>query len=47
VICPDCLTLREQRTIRSEQVRVLRRSSAGYRYREEVVEWLKTIQHFR
>jgi hypothetical protein len=25
VICPDCLTLREQRTIRSEQVRVLRR----------------------
>jgi len=25
VICPDCLTLREQRAIRAEKARVLRR----------------------
>jgi len=29
VICPDCLMLREQRAIRSEQARVLRRLKRG------------------
>ena len=29
VICPDCLTLREQRAIRAEKARVLRRSKRG------------------
>jgi hypothetical protein len=29
VICPDCLTLREQRSIRAEQARVVRRLKRG------------------
>jgi hypothetical protein len=29
VICPDCLTLREQREIRAEKARVLRRLKRG------------------
>jgi hypothetical protein len=29
VICPDCLTLREQRAIRAEKARVLRRLKRG------------------
>ena len=29
VICPDCLTLREQRAIRAEQARVIRRLKPG------------------
>jgi hypothetical protein len=29
VICPDCLTLREQRAIRAEEVRVIRRLERG------------------
>jgi hypothetical protein len=29
VICPDCLTLREQRAIRAEQAKVLRRLKRG------------------
>ena len=29
VICPDCLTLREQRAIRAEKARVIRRLKRG------------------
>jgi hypothetical protein len=29
VICPDCLTLREQRAIRAEKARVIRRLERG------------------
>jgi hypothetical protein len=29
VICPDCLTLREQRPMRAEKARVLRRLKRG------------------
>jgi hypothetical protein len=29
MICPDCLTLKEQRAIRAEQVRVVRRLKRG------------------
>jgi hypothetical protein len=29
VICPDCLTLREQRSIRAEQARIVRRLKRG------------------
>jgi hypothetical protein len=29
VICPDCLTLHEQRAIRAEKARVLRRLKRG------------------
>jgi len=29
VVCPDCLTLREQRAIRAEKARVLRRLKRG------------------
>jgi hypothetical protein len=29
VICPNCLTLREQRSIRAEKARVLRRFKRG------------------
>ena len=29
VICPDCLTLREQRAIRAEKARALRRLKRG------------------
>ena len=29
MICPDCLTLREQRRIRAEQARVIRRLKRG------------------
>jgi hypothetical protein len=29
MVCPDCLTLREQRRIRAEQARVIRRLNRG------------------
>jgi hypothetical protein len=29
MVCPDCLTLREQRRIRAEQARVIRRLKRG------------------
>jgi hypothetical protein len=29
VVCPDCLTLREQRSIRAEQARIVRRLKRG------------------
>jgi hypothetical protein len=29
VICPDCLTLQEQRSIRAEQARIVRRLKRG------------------
>jgi len=29
VICPDCLTLREQRSIRADKARVIRRLKRG------------------